>query len=86
MLGFQALLSDGAGGYLPEVDPAAPFIPADDPMWGGIYAGEQDVTICPSGMMTRVILKFEDYTGDYVVHCHILEHEEHDMMHALVVV
>ena len=24
--------------------------------------------------------------AEYVWHCHILEHEEHDMMHALVVV
>ena len=23
--------------------------------------------------------------AEYVWHCHILEHEEHDMMHALVV-
>jgi spore coat protein A len=23
---------------------------------------------------------------EYVWHCHILEHEEHDMMHALVVI
>ena len=23
--------------------------------------------------------------NEYVWHCHILEHEEHDMMHALVV-
>ena len=23
---------------------------------------------------------------EYVWHCHILEHEEHDMMHALVIV
>jgi Multicopper oxidase len=24
--------------------------------------------------------------AEYVWHCHILEHEEHDMMHALVIV
>jgi spore coat protein A len=28
-------------------------------------------------------MRWEDYTGHYVYHCHILEHEEHDMMRAL---
>lgn len=28
----------------------------------------------------RVIAKFEDYTGMFAYHCHILEHEDHDMM------
>ena len=28
----------------------------------------------------RVIAKFDDYSGLYVWHCHILEHEDHEMM------
>ena len=28
----------------------------------------------------RVICRFEDYTGRYAYHCHILEHEDHEMM------
>jgi hypothetical protein len=28
----------------------------------------------------RVICRFEDYTGKYPYHCHVLEHEENDMM------
>jgi len=28
----------------------------------------------------RVIMRFEDYTGRFPYHCHILEHEDHDMM------
>lgn len=32
------------------------------------------------GMVTRIIAKFDDFTGLYVWHCHILEHEDHDMM------
>ena len=27
----------------------------------------------------------QDYTGNYVWHCHILEHEDNDMMRPLVV-
>jgi len=34
------------------------------------------------GQITRVRMIFPPgYTGHYVWHCHILEHEEHDMMH-----
>ena len=32
------------------------------------------------GEITRVIARFEDYTGKYAYHCHILEHEDHEMM------
>ena len=28
----------------------------------------------------RVIARFEDYKGKYAYHCHILEHEDHEMM------
>jgi cysteine-rich repeat protein len=28
----------------------------------------------------RVITKFEDYKGKYPYHCHIIEHEDHEMM------
>jgi hypothetical protein len=30
--------------------------------------------------ITRVIAKFTDYEGLYPYHCHILEHEDHEMM------
>jgi spore coat protein A, manganese oxidase len=30
--------------------------------------------------MTRVIARFETFTGKYPYHCHILEHEDHEMM------
>jgi len=30
--------------------------------------------------IVRVIARFEDYAGKYAYHCHILEHEEHEMM------
>ena len=37
------------------------------------------------GEVTRIIARFSDFTGKYPFHCHILEHEEHDMMRPLVV-
>ena len=38
------------------------------------------------GEVTRIIMKFDGYTGDYVWHCHILEHEDYDMMRPLRVI
>lgn len=31
-------------------------------------------------MVTRIIIPFEGYPGKYVWHCHILEHEDNEMM------
>src|SRR5512133_3422148 len=46
--------------------------------------GYKDTIVCPPGKVTRVIATF-DIPGVYVWHCHILSHEEHDMMRPLVV-
>ena len=48
--------------------------------------GWKDVVSAPSGQITRVIARFEPYTGDYVWHCHILEHEDYDMMRPFTVI
>jgi spore coat protein A len=42
-------------------------------------AGWKDTILAPPGEVTRVVIKFER-PGKYVYHCHILAHEEHDMM------
>lgn len=34
----------------------------------------------------RIIARFTDFTGKYVYHCHILEHEDNDMMRPFEVV
>jgi spore coat protein A len=48
--------------------------------------GWKDVVQCPPGMITRIVVKFEGYTGKYLYHCHILEHEANDMMRPFEVV
>jgi spore coat protein A len=35
--------------------------------------------------VTRIIVKFEGFTGRYVWHCHMLEHEDNEMMRPYVV-
>ena len=32
------------------------------------------------GMVTRIIVRFEGFAGRYVWHCHVLEHEDNEMM------
>jgi len=48
--------------------------------------GWKDVVQCPAGMVTRIIVPFSGYTGKYLWHCHILEHEANDMMRPYLVV
>jgi spore coat protein A len=47
--------------------------------------GWKDTVRCPPSMITRVITSFEDYTGAYVYHCHMLEHEDNEMMRQFLV-
>jgi spore coat protein A len=42
--------------------------------------GWKDTVRADSGMVTRIIVKFEGYPGRYVWHCHMLEHEDNEMM------
>jgi spore coat protein A len=54
--------------------------------------GFKETVQCPPGEITTIIMRINpqpawvaNQTAHYVWHCHILEHEEHDMMHTLVV-
>ena len=43
-------------------------------------AGWKDTVRADPAMVTRIIIRFEGYPGRYVGHCHILEHEDNEMM------
>ncbi len=43
-------------------------------------AGWKDTVRATPGAVTRIVVRFEGYTGRYVWHCHILEHEDNEMM------
>jgi spore coat protein A len=58
-----------------EVVPVGPRFP---PQAG--EAGWKDTVDAPPNMITRVIMRFEGYTGHFPFHCHILEHEDNEMM------
>jgi FtsP/CotA-like multicopper oxidase with cupredoxin domain len=48
--------------------------------------GWKDTIRANPGELTLIAVKWVEYPGNYVYHCHILEHEEHDMMRALTIV
>jgi spore coat protein A len=43
-------------------------------------SGWKDTVRAHGLMVTRIIVRFEGYTGRYVWHCHLLEHEDNEMM------
>jgi spore coat protein A len=43
-------------------------------------AGWKDTVRADPKMVTRIIVRFEGYVGRYVWHCHVLEHEDNEMM------
>jgi spore coat protein A, manganese oxidase len=61
-----------ATGKLNYFGPAIPPEPGE--------AGWKDTVRADPAMVTRIIVRFEGYTGRYVWHCHILEHEDNEMM------
>jgi spore coat protein A len=42
--------------------------------------GWKDTIHCPPGQVTRIIIPFNGEPGRYVWHCHMLEHEDNEMM------
>jgi len=48
--------------------------------------GWKDTVRAEPHMVTRIIVRFEGYAGRYVWHCHILEHEDNEMMRPFDVV
>ncbi len=49
-------------------------------------AGWKDTAIVNPRDVLTIIARFEGYTGRYVMHCHMLEHEDNDMMRPFEVV
>ncbi|MEO2078413.1 MAG: multicopper oxidase [Bacillus sp. (in: firmicutes)] len=53
------------------------------PEWG--ERAWKDTVKCPPGHVTRIIIPFFPYTGQYVWHCHMLEHEDYEMMRPYII-
>jgi spore coat protein A, manganese oxidase len=72
LVNFRVLDRYGQDGRL------IPPLPAD--------FGLKDTVLIAGGETVRIIMKFQPYYGDYVWHCHRLEHEDHDMMRPLKII
>jgi bilirubin oxidase len=70
----QALVTDAEGMTLAPVTPAGP--PVGPESW---ETGFKDTVIAYPGQVTRIKAMF-DLPGQYVWHCHIVEHEDNEMM------
>lgn len=42
--------------------------------------GWEDTVAMYNGQVTRIMVKYDKYAGQFVWHCHLLEHEDHEMM------
>jgi spore coat protein A len=49
-------------------------------------AGWKDTVRADAGVVTRIIVRFEDFIGRYVWHCHLLEHAANEMMRPFEIV
>ena len=81
LVAFQVLDRDGftkgpGGEIIPNGAPQQP--PAEERGW-------KDTALVGPNEILRVIARFEDYTGNYPYHCHILEHEDNEMMRQFTV-
>lgn len=68
-----------SGGYLTKVALSGAARPAE-----ANEAGRKDTVITYPGEVTRLLVTFAR-PGEYVWHCHILSHEDHEMMRRFVV-
>ncbi|WP_442916887.1 multicopper oxidase family protein [Lysinibacillus sp. 54212] len=48
--------------------------------------GWKDVVRAEGGMVTKIIMHWKEFKGNYIWHCHFLEHEDHDMMRPITVI
>lgn len=72
--------TDGSNGNtLSRVVLSNPIIPVE--AW---QAGKKDTVVAYPGYVTRVLVNFTR-AGEYVYHCHILSHEDHEMMRPYIV-
>lgn len=61
------------------LDPIQPFVAGSIELPPAHEVGWKDTFIVPPGQVGRVVARF-DRPGRYVWHCHILSHEDHEMM------
>ncbi len=72
---FEVLYSQDFQIVGPDITTTGPRVPPPPEQ-----AGWKDTVMVPPQKLVKVIARFEDYPGLYPYHCHILEHEDNEMM------
>ena len=49
-------------------------------------SGWKDTAVVSPNEILTILAKFDGFTGRFVFHCHMLEHEDNDMMRPYLVV
>lgn len=69
-----------------QIDPLVPStwvdvsVPGSGTEFAGLKGAWKDTVFVGSGFLVRMRTRYERYIGDFVLHCHILDHEDQGMM------
>jgi FtsP/CotA-like multicopper oxidase with cupredoxin domain len=75
--------AEGTGFYLTNIQKVGPVIPIGHPAFSEyVENAPKDMVTALPGQVTRIKATF-DKPGRYIWHCHILSHEDHEMMRVL---
>ncbi|RBO53790.1 L-ascorbate oxidase [Rhodovulum sp. BSW8] len=76
-----------AGARHCEIDPNDPATyvdvsgpDSDEPQYAGLKGAWKDTLFILPGHLVKLRTRYERYIGDFVLHCHILDHEDEGMM------
>ena len=58
----------------------------DDLKDGWMDEGWKDTVLVRPGEQVKILIRFKDFSGLYIYHCHILEHEDQGMMRNIKIV
>ena len=93
--GYPVPLTENTGPYPPAT--VTPFLRGQAKAAPANEQGWKDTVVAMPGEVTRIIVPFgadaagsktafqTSFTGEYVWHCHILEHEDNDMMQSYII-
>lgn len=81
--GVEAYIRDRDAGQLKELDSYLISSQAEAP--APQETGPKDVALAPFGYVTRLAVRWYGFPGRYVIHCHLLDHEDNDMMRPIEV-
>jgi len=82
--GVEDYIRDRDAGELKELDSYLDFSAAEPP--AAHESGPKDVALAPFGYVTRIAMRWYGFAGLYVIHCHLLDHEDNDMMRPIRVI